>query len=355
MQKILEKKKEVFVGVAIAALTLVVISVWNLWSAGYVGEQEEVIVPPVVTCAYRHALTGVCLDHDPYAGALPPVYAVMIENSRDAWPQAGLLESFLVFEVPTEANIPRLLAFYHGIDQNVDKIGPVRSARPYFIDLATPFQSLYAHVGGSPAAVEFLKSTASRVFNLDEMANQYQFWRDSSRAMPHNVYTATDLLAQGLAKRHPEKTEWTYPTYTFKDDAPSGLAQDFIVEFGAPSYRVTWKYDQENNAYVRWQNSHEHTMENGDVVRANNVIVMVAEIDVLDSVGRLAIETVGEGEARVMQDGKIIQATWKRASTDELVRFYDEMNSEIALNGGATWVEVVPTLDDYFFEIVVAE
>ncbi len=341
-------------GVAIAALTLVVISVWNLWSAGYVGQPAVDVVPPVATCAYRHPLTGACLERDPYDGALPPVYAVMVENSRDAWPQAGLLESFLVFEVPTEANIPRLLAFYHGIDASVDRIGPVRSARPYFIDLATPFQSLYAHVGGSPAAVADLKTTTD-VLNLDEMANQYQFWRDSSRAMPHNVYTATDLLAQGLTKRYPEKTEWSYPTYTFKDDAPSGLAQDVIVEFGAPSYQVTWRYEAERNQYLRWHNSSEHTTEDGHTIAANNVVVMSAEIAVLDNVGRLDIETVGEGEARVMQDGRIIQSTWKRASVDELVRFYDESGAEIALNGGATWIEIVPTLDDHFFEIVEAE
>lgn len=335
-------------GVTVVALTLLGISAWNLWSQGYVGGgEEEVVVLPEGACDYRHPLSGACLDHDPYDGALPPVYAVMVENSTDAWPQAGLMEAFLVFEVPTEANIPRLIAFYYGGDQYVPKIGPVRSARPYCIDLVAPFQPLYAHVGGSPAAVELLQ-TATEVLNFDEFSNQYQFWRDSSRAAPHNVYTATDLLAQGLAKRYPEKSAWSYPTYSFKDDAPQvadEVINDFVVDFGADVYRVEWQYDAEKNWYGRYHNGLPHMLEGVDrPIAANNVVVMAAPTEVLDSIGRLAIDTVGQGDARVWQDGKIIEATWKRASTSELIRFYDASGAEIALNGGQTWIEVVGSL-----------
>ena len=55
--------------------------------------------------------------------------AVMINNNHVAWPHAGLQDAYLTYEILAEGGITRLMALFK--DQNTEKIGSVRSARPY--------------------------------------------------------------------------------------------------------------------------------------------------------------------------------------------------------------------------------
>ena len=98
----------------------------------------------------RDSLTGVLIEQ---RTELKQVYGVMIDEHTDARSQSGIDQAFLVIEAPVEAGIPRLLSFFSEA-QDVKKIGPVRSARPYFLDWAKEFGALYAHVGGSDEALE---------------------------------------------------------------------------------------------------------------------------------------------------------------------------------------------------------
>ena len=69
--------------------------------------------------------------------------AVMIDNHNLAWPQAGLNKAYLVYEIIVEGGETRLMALFKG--QNVDKIGPVRSSRHYFLDYVMENDAIYAH------------------------------------------------------------------------------------------------------------------------------------------------------------------------------------------------------------------
>lgn len=347
MPKLNKQQKKIIVSVSLLALILIVISVWNLRRQGFVGDQQsavsETIAPPEVL-AFRHPLTGqkVAVQQD-----RPAVYAVMVENSADAWPQSGVDQAFQVMEAPTEGRIPRLLTFYSA-DQTVEKIGPVRSARPYYIDWASAYGALYAHVGGSPDALETLKITDT-VFDLNEFFHQYQFWRAHDRFAPHNVYTSTDLLARGRALRYADALVPEYGLMTFKDDALLAdrpeLVSDLVVVMGDALYQVTWKYDREQNVYLRFENTDQHLMQNGNQLTAKTIAVIATDMTTLDAIGRLAIETLGEGQGLLMQDGVITEVTWKKPSATEVMRFYDQQGAEVAVNAGQMWVEVVEGLD----------
>ena len=333
--------RKVSVGAAIVALTLIAVSVWNLTRQGYLGDGSEAATKAAdVTMTFRHPLSGVFIDRQV---DLPAVYAVMVENSSDAWPQSGVDQAFQIIEAPTEGGIPRFLAFFGG-DQVVASIGPVRSARPYFIDWASGYGALYAHIGGSPAAIRQL-NIAETVLDFDEYYNQYQFWRSPDRYAPHNVFTSTELLGRGLAKEYPDRSNWSYSTYHFKDDAlletrPEDV-EDVVVEFGVNLYRVTWKYDRLTNSYQRFENTRAQTMADGAPLMANNIIVVTMEMTVLDEIGRLAIETTGEGKAILFQDGTVKDVSWKKPTVADLMRFYDAEGKEILFNAGQTWIEVV--------------
>jgi len=276
---------------------------------------------------------------------LPFVYAVMIDNSVDAWPQSGIDKAFLVIEAPVESAIPRLEAFFSA-DATVEKIGPVRSARPYFVDWANEFDALYAHVGGSNEALAGILSTGT--FDLNEFWNGDSFWRSTDRSAPHNTYTSTELLGKAVEKAvaKDKAPEVLYGVWKFKDASiPDGTnvpknPSSISVRFNSELYLANWTYDSATNTYLRSQGGRKTVTQDGTRVSANNVAVLVTDVSVLDAVGRRKVRTTGEGKAWVLQDGAMIEATWKKPSASERLAFYDKDGNEIAMNAGNTWVEV---------------
>ncbi|MBI4598854.1 DUF3048 domain-containing protein [Candidatus Uhrbacteria bacterium] len=293
----------------------------------------------------RHPLTGL-----PVAEPVEPpsVFGVMVENMADSWPQSGLEEAFLVIEAPVEAAIPRFLAFY-GDDQEVDKIGPVRSARPYYLDWNAEWDALYAHVGGSDAALSLIASGGT--FDLNEYWNGRFFWRAKDRHAPHNVYTSSELLKLALGERQERGStpDSSYGLWTFKDDWPvdeTFVVSEVTIDFWLPVYRIAWEYDPETNAYLRSQAGKPHRMGTGNRISTNNVAIMETDVQILDDVGRRKIRTIGTGRALVFQDGRLIRGTWSKPMPEERLRFFDASGEEIRWNAGKTWIEVVPTLED---------
>lgn len=292
----------------------------------------------------RHPLSGVVLESEIL---LPRVYGVMVENHFDAWPQSGLDQASLVIEAPVEAGIPRMIAFFTE-DQMVDKIGPVRSARPYYIDWNAQFGGVYAHVGGSPEALAIL--TGDDTIDINEFSNEWFFWRDTIREAPHNVYTSMELLSEAfdrfVSRFGAQENQWE--SWVFKEDREGemGNGKGVMIDFPGDPYVIEWKYQTEENNYRRSQNEELHEMEDGALIDANNVVVMETDVQILDVVGRRRVRTVGEGDAVVLQDGRLIEATWKKSTRSSRLRFYDrESGEEIAMNAGKTWIEVVPSLE----------
>jgi hypothetical protein len=291
--------------------------------------------------AIRHPLTGAVLETPLIP--LPQVFAVMIENSADAWPLAGLDEAFLVIEAPVEGGIPRFVAFYSSQD-SAAKIGPVRSARPYYLDWADELQAVYAHVGGSPEALDLIKQVGT--IDLNEFWNGKYFWRDTKRFAPHNAYTSVDLLSAALSKL--SLSAPVYQSWRFKHDNPATADQalSLTVDWGSASaYDVTWEYQPESNTYLRQQGGEIAKTQAGGTILANNVIAIATDITVVDGVGRRHIRTLGEGDAVIMQDGRLILGRWKKSTRTDRLRFYTVDGSEVSMNAGKTWIEVVPSLD----------
>ncbi len=290
---------------------------------------------------FRHPLTGVAID-TPFEN-IPQVYAVMIENSSDAWPLSGIEDAFLVIEAPVEAGIPRFEAFFAN-DMQVNKIGPVRSARPYYLDWNDELSGLYAHVGGSPEALDLIAEYDT--LDLNEFSQGEYFWRDTARrAAPHNVYTSTELLHEGLDELKPEQA--AYDSWQFKLDAPFDVDPlSIVIDWGQGElYDVTWVYQPEINQYLRLQGNQVVETQDGDQVLANNVVVMATNITVIDSLGRRQITTVGDGDALVVQDGRMILGRWQKTERTERLRFYTTAGEELAMNAGTTWIAVVPSLN----------
>ncbi|MFH1598340.1 MAG: DUF3048 domain-containing protein [Patescibacteria group bacterium] len=269
---------------------------------------------------------------------------IQIENLITVRPQHGLSRANLVYEALAEGGITRFLAIYASGDR-LEKIGPVRSSRPYFLDWLTEFNAVYLHCGGSPQALSDIATFD--VLSLNQIGGDHQYyWRDEERPRPHNLYTSHELIARAFRdKEFPE--EGDYDPWLFKDEVKKSARpteEKFIkVDFLTYSYEVEYKYDRNQNVYKRFQAGEAHSDElTKEQIAPKNVAVMYVDTELADE-SRLTMETIGEGEALVFQDGKAIEATWKKAARESRTRFYDKNDKEIRFNAGSTWIEVMPT------------
>lgn len=271
--------------------------------------------------------------------------AIMIENNLEAWPLSGLDKANLVIEAMTESSIPRFLAFYAN-DDEIEKIGPVRSIRPYYLDWAEPYQPLLMHVGGSPEALQLIKKY--ELINLDQFFNDQYYWRDNWRYAPHNVYTSSEKIQNALADKELTKA-FDYQSWKYKDDLAlekrPEQTNDIIINYTKDYYQAKWVYNREENNYQRYQNYEIEKMSDGAKIYAKNIIIEVHKTIVLDDIGRKKITTIGEGNAWIFRDGQMIESKWKKEDSTVLTRYYDDKNNEIELNGGTTWIEIVPNED----------
>lgn len=266
-------------------------------------------------------------------------WAIMVENHWESRPPSGLSKASIIFEAPTEAGITRFMAVYNS-SAEADKIGPVRSARDYYLDWASEFNAIYAHVGGSPQALE--KIPSANIYDLNQFFNGRYFWRSTDRYAPHNVYTNSELLREAMNNKGiSEPVE--FDSWRFKDErVPEQPGPTTVkINFSVPEYAVRWEWTSSTNEYIRYNDGEAHTEQDGTRLTAKNIAVVLTEAYVIDREGRLKLRTLGKGKAWVFRDGELAEATWSKPNPESRIKFYDVTGREILFNRGATWVEVI--------------
>lgn len=269
----------------------------------------------------------------------PQVVGIMVDNHPDAWPPSGLSEAKIVYEALAEGGITRFLALFEGA-QTTTQAGPVRSARPYYLDWLREYgDALYLHSGGSPEALALIKR--ENIFDANEFWWGPYYWREAERSAPHNLYTSGERWQKILA-RETERAgaPWTGWPFGALSPATGEPLKAVLIKY-YPGYTVSWSYD-ESGRFKRLVNGTEFLDDAGAPIWADNILIQFAASEILDALGRRRIYTLGEGEARALRDGQMIRAEWKKQNPAERTRFYDSAGAEIALKSGVTWVEVVP-------------
>lgn len=271
--------------------------------------------------------------------------AIMIDNVPGSWPHSGLEAASVLYETLVEGGATRIMAVFAGGE--AAKIGPVRSARPYFLEWVSEYDAFYGHVGGSPDALAAIDGLGIKDFS--QFKNGKYFWRDTARPAPHNVYTSHELTQ--LALRDNNYTEPTeYESWLFKDEAEidSRGASGSVVEIRFSNGR-TWTsryvYNRDTNSYAKFLTTDTPHIdgETGNQLQAKNVVVIVIpEISAIGEKGRLTLDISGSGKAFLFRDGQKIEATWKKADRLARTRLYDAVGNEIEFNRGTTWVSIVP-------------
>ncbi len=304
---------------------------------------------PVVVPA---PLTGLPVSVD---ASMQHVVAVMVDDHLDARPQSGFNAASQVWQVPAEGGIPRYMMIFQ--ETVPGTVGPIRSARQYFIEWASEWKALYIHVGGAPNALATLRSKGrgELVYNADGFRFEgTQMWRDKTRSAPHNEYTDGEQL-RAIAKIVGAADVPMTPTWTFGPagstwQRPTGMS--IVVTY--PYETITYRYDALTNTYPRFINkSTTQQMDAGDgqPIAPSNVVILKVRFGPLNdghpSKKRLEAEDVGSGEAIISSNGQVIHGTWEKAAIDAPTLLFGPDGQAVTLTAGQTYVQVLALSYDY--------
>lgn len=284
------------------------------------------------SCLFRHPLDGTCTEEK---WENKKIVAVSIDNHVESRPPSGLSSARLVISAPVEAGITRFLAFYAEGDE-VREIGPVRSARPYFLDWAEEYKATLVHVGGSEEALTRIKD--EKIETIDEFRKGSYFWRDGRRVAPHSTYSSSKNLF-AASRRISDIKPW--PIAVAEEAAKSGKNSSLRISAASSAYEAQWNYDANKNEYTRYQAGSRHLDKEEVALAAKNVIVLRMPQEIIDEVGRRKIETLGSGAAIILRGGEMIAGVWRRNTLGERTVFEDNNGKEIMLFPGVTWIEIV--------------
>ena len=273
--------------------------------------------------------------------------AVMIDNHNLAWPQAGLNQAYMVYEIIVEGGETRLMALFKGVD--LEKIGPVRSARHYFIDYAMENDAIYVHFGQSPQAQTDIKR-----YSIDDINGISEdgttFWRVKDKYAPHNAVTSTENLLQSAKNKK-------YKTVSTQESVLNYVTDEVNLEEGQEATNITiphsdlqvveYVYDAENKVYKRFARDEAQTdWDSGEAITTKNIIITFCDNYTLtdsENKGRQGLKNIGTFDGYYITNGKAIKIQCEKTDRDAQTVYKDMNGNEIQVNDGNTFVNICPT------------
>jgi len=319
--------------------------------AEIVEEVEEVYEPEEDLTGWAiNSLTGLLIDEE---AAMRRPALVVIDNAVTALPHSGIARADIIYEVLAEGSITRLIAVFRDFD--VEKIGPVRSARHYFPLFALDNDAVFVHHGGSELAYSAISNL--RLNNLDGMTDAQTFFRDPERARvarlyEHSSYTSGQRILDAIARRglRGNVSEDFVNMFNFYETVTTPQTPDPRAEiihahsvsfpFSA-SYVSTFEFDFAKGAYRKYFAGEPHIdAETNEQLVFTNIIVQYAGMRVIDGVGRREVTLVGEGTGFLITNGVAVPIRWSKANNQSPTVWMDEAGNPLRLNRGTTYIGV---------------
>jgi hypothetical protein len=269
--------------------------------------------------------------------------AVMINNHPKARPQSGLNKADIVYEILAEGDITRFLAVFQS--ERPTNIGPVRSARAYYIELAKGLDALYIAHGYSEEAKKLLED--NYIDNLNGMVyDGTLFQRSSSRKAPHNSYITYENILKG-AEQKKYSMKKSPPSFKFlsQEESKNVTGNDAkSVKISYSKSKISdsiYEFDAALGKYKRFSGEEQTVdLETHEPILLDNIFIIEATHQVTDSVGHNEIDLKSGGKAYLLQMGKVNEVDWKNRN-GRIVPVKD--GKEVPFVQGRTWVNVVPT------------
>lgn len=313
---------------------------------------ENLIKDPVITDRLEEIITVLpkpklkIIDLDSNSRSI----GVMIDNVKGAWPQAGLEEAYLVYDISVEHGLTRLFAIFK--DSKADLIGPVRSSRHYYLDYAMENDTIYAHHGWSPQAQ---RDIPKYKINNVVPAKRKSTW---GHVAPHNVFTSIEEINK-LASKYRKTTEkepllnYSIEEININNEENTNIANTVNIRYSY-NYSVKYEYDEETKLYKRFINDKKHTdLESKKQLTVKNIIVtnVKSYLDPTNSYkGRITLENIGTGKGYYITNGYYRPINWEKKSKDSQTIYKYEDGREIQVNDGNTYIQIQPIKEITKFE-----
>lgn len=313
-------------------------------------EPDPVVEPepepePVIPMG-TNPLTGLPLELD-YVNDRP--VAVIFNNLYQAMPQLGVSQADIIYEIPAEGGITRMLGVFQTL-KDVETLGSIRSARPYFLEAALGHDAFLVHAGGSEDAYSSIKSW--KVNNMDGVRGGNDakiFWRDSARksslGYEHSLVTSGENVQEYIdstswAKEH--SSDYVYDQKFAEDGTPKDGTPAEYFELYFSSYKTgRFTYDETTGKYKIVQYSKPYIDGNtGEQVSVNNVLVLETDVRVIsgDTEGRLKIQMTGTGEGTYFCGGKAIAIQWSKKDKNHPFVYTKLDGSPLVLEQGTSYI-----------------
>lgn len=310
-------------------------------------------------------LTGLCDGISDEALTRRPV-AVMVNNMIRALPQWGISQADIIYEMLAEGRITRFLAIFQDYSK-IEKLASIRSARPYYIDIAQSYGAVYIHFGGSVPAYEAIASRKDLI-SIDGIKGSWEgtvFFRDAQRKQEmgyeHSVYTTGEYLQLAMDKlsvqgkdlsqsEHP--SAFTFGERWSDNSASEGQSASKVTVTFSDSHKPWFEYDDESGKYLRYQYGDPQMDGWMDCQLAvdNVLILRMALTDLGGEYKLVDIQTTGSGEGYFFTKGKYIPITWEKDSYNSEIRYYTQDGEPLVVSRGQTFVSVVTTTANVVIE-----
>lgn len=313
-------------------------------------DQSQLGPEPAPVWPYTNPLTGEGLETD--ISQNRPI-AIMLNNLKKALPQAGVSQADIIYEMPAEGGITRMLGVFQSVE-DVGEIGTVRSARDYYVSMALGHDAVFLHAGGSPQAYVAIKNWG--VTALDCVNGPYEgtlFWRDKTRrknaGLEHSVLTSgakiLELLPTYSKVTMEHKDSFSYPIAFLGDGETATGETANILSVKFSSYKTgVFTYDQETGLYLVEQYGDAYVDANsGEQVAVKNVLVLRTDVADIkgDTAGRKTVRTTGTGDGQFCCDGKVQEITWSRKDEKSPMTYQTKDGQELKLGVGVSYVNVI--------------
>lgn len=303
--------------------------------------------PTATPAPYTNPLSGEPMDEDI---SMNRPFAVMINNLPPSLPQRGISQAEILYEIPAEGGVTRMMAFFTDIS-DIASIGTVRSLRPYYAECAFSYDAIIIHAGGSEAAYSLMSTTGwNHIDGVRETYAAAPFARDPDRihnGLEHSLFADGAKLMDAIAERGFD-TEHEGGEYDnglkFSEDAVeqcTGDAGYACLTFN--TYKsMSFDYDDSDGLYYANQYGDKYIDENtGEQVSFTNLLFLKTSISILDSYGRLDVTTIGSGEGWFCTGGKWVEITWERDEEFGPFHYYLADGTELSLAPGHTYIGIM--------------
>jgi len=286
---------------------------------------------------------------------------ISVANTLDAHPLNGISDADIFYEFLVEGGITRFLAVYQDFS-DVVKVGSIRSARHYTVEITESYDGILLSAGGSPQALSYARSSGTPHLNEVEGPRREVFFRDrfriSGRRLEsmHSVVTTNDRLLEWLPKynfrlTHNEDFE-TSLNFTENGTPATGAAATRVVVRFSAGKTTTFNYNSDKKIYRVNQFNRDLTdANNGAYPEFTNILILKTSVRGIpgDTAGRQNVVTTGEGEGYFVCGGKYIEIEWSRANNTSQFVYKNKDGTDLELGIGRTFICIIPTNMDADF------